>query len=55
MAYGFMFGIVAGMMVMIALKEHIPTAYKYDPKDTVTISIFSGMAIMALSLVLFYL
>lgn len=31
MAYGFMFGIVAGMMVMIALKEHVPTAYKYDP------------------------
>lgn len=56
MAYGFMYGIVAGMMVMIALKEHIPTAYKYDPKDTVvTISIFSGMAIMALSLVLLYL
>ncbi|GFH57550.1 hypothetical protein CTEN210_14026 [Chaetoceros tenuissimus] len=56
MAYGFMFGIVAGMMVMIALKEHIPTAYKYDPKDSVvTFSIFSGMAMMALSLVLLYL
>ncbi len=52
--YGVMFGVVAGMMVMISLRELLPTAFRYDPKDTiVTNSLIFGMAIMSLSLVLF--
>ncbi len=53
--YGLMFGIVSGMMVMISLKELLPTAYRYDPEDTVvTNSLIAGMAIISLSLVLYY-
>merc|ERR1711976_786272 len=54
--YGIMFGLVAGMMVMISLKELLPTAYRYDPCDTVvTKSLIAGMVIISASLVLFYL
>ena len=53
--YGLMFGLVAGMMVMISLKELLPTAYRYDPGDTVvTNSMIAGMAVISLSLVLYY-
>jgi len=52
--YGALFGIVAGMMVYIALKELLPTAHRYDPEDKVTtFGLIGGMAILALSLVLF--
>jgi len=52
--YAVLFGIVSGMMVIISLKELIPTAHRYDPEDTVvTYSIIAGMVIIALSLVLF--
>lgn len=52
--YGAMFGIVAGMMVMISVRELLPTAHRYDPHDSVvTYSFILGMIIMALSLVLF--
>jgi len=55
-AYAIIFGLVGGMMVMISLKELLPTAHRYDPTDTVvTYSITAGMVLMALSLVLFYL
>jgi len=53
-AYGVLFGLVSGMMVTIVMKELMPTAHKYDPLDTiVTHSFVTGMAVMALSLVLF--
>lgn len=53
--YGLMFGLVAGMMVMISLKELLPTAYRYDPGDTVvTNSLIAGMVVISLSLVLYY-
>ena len=53
-AYGIVFGLVAGMMVNICVSELLPTSFKYDPKDLVmTKSFVTGMAIMALSLVLF--
>jgi len=53
-AYAVLFGLVAGMMVTIVVKELLPTAHRYDPHDrVVTISIFLGMLVMALSLVLF--
>ena len=57
-AYGIIFGIVGGMMVAISLKELIPTAFTYLPgKDAhhISNSIFIGMLVMALSLVLFEL
>ena len=39
---------------MICIKELLPTAHRYDPKDSVvTLSVVAGMFIMALSLVLF--
>ena len=53
-AYAILFGLVAGMMVIISVKELLPTAHHYDPGDTVvTYSFIGGMALMALSLVLF--
>jgi zinc transporter ZupT len=54
--YGILFGIVAGMMVMISTRELLPTAHRYDPTDrVVTYSFIFGMGILALSLVLFVL
>ncbi len=54
LVYGILFGSVGGMMVMISLRELLPTAFRYDPRDTiVTVSIISGMVLMALSLLLF--
>lgn len=54
LVYGLLFGLVAGMMIMIVIMELIPTAHKYDPKDKVTSnSVVAGMFVMALSLVLF--
>jgi zinc transporter ZupT len=41
-------------MVYISLRELVPTALKYDPKDKfVTNCVFAGMLIMAASLLLF--
>jgi ZIP family zinc transporter len=52
--YAVLFGLVAGMMVIISVRELLPTAHRYDPEDTVvTYSFVVGMAIMAVSLVLF--
>lgn len=54
--YAALFGLVAGMMTFISIRELIPTAYRYDPKDTVvTYFTIFGMFIMAISLVLFKL
>jgi len=52
--YGVVFGLVGGMMVNICIHELLPTAFRYDPGDRLTTKSFiAGMAIMALSLVLF--
>merc|ERR1711957_482696 len=52
--YAVLFGLVSGMMVIISLKELLPTAHKYDPNDTVvTLSLIFGMVIIAVSLILF--
>jgi len=52
--YGVLFGLVAGMMVFISVKELLPTAHRYDPLDTVvTNSLIAGFVIIALSLLLF--
>lgn len=53
-AYGTMFGIVAGMMAFIVFAELLPSAHKYDPKDEIATPFFVlGMAIMAASLLAF--
>lgn len=53
-AYAILFGLVAGMMVMISTRELLPTAHIYDNKDTVvSYSFILGMIVMALSLCLF--
>jgi zinc transporter ZupT len=54
--YAILFGLVAGMMVVISTRELLPTAHRYDPNDTVvTFSFIIGMGVMALSLILFLL
>ena len=55
-SYGIVFGLVAGMMVIISVRELLPTAHRYDPDDSVvTYSFVVGMAVMAVSLILFKL
>lgn len=54
--YATMFGVVAGMMVLITLRELLPTAHRYDPEDeVVTFAVVAGFGVMALSLGLFLL
>jgi zinc transporter ZupT len=54
--YGVIFGMVAGMMVVISIRELVPTAHFYDPDDTVvTYSFIAGMILIAFSMVLFLL
>ena len=50
---GVLFGVVAGIMVYISLDELLPTAREYGKNHEVLYGIVSGMAIMALSLLLF--
>ncbi len=50
---GIMFGIVAGIMVFISLDELLPTAEKYGEHHISIYGLVSGMAIMAVSLLLF--
>jgi len=53
-AFAVLFGLVSGMMVAIVIREILPTAHRYDPKDKYATSmVFLGMVVMALSLVLF--
>ena len=55
-SYAILFGLVSGMMVIISARELLPTAHRYDPEDAVvTYSFMVGMAIMAVSLILFLL
>jgi ZIP family zinc transporter len=52
--FGVLYGLVGGMMVIISIKELLPTAHRYDPDDSlVTTCFIVGMGVMALSLVLF--
>lgn len=48
-----MFGIVAGIMVYISLDELLPTSRAYSKGHDCIIGLVSGMAVMALSLLLF--
>lgn len=52
-AFGIMFGLAAGMLIYVAIKELLRTAYKYDPTDKVTtVAFFVGMAMIAVALVI---
>lgn len=50
---GIMFGMVAGIMVFISLDELLPTAEKYGEHHISIYGLVSGMAVMAISLLLF--
>ncbi|KXZ51242.1 hypothetical protein GPECTOR_13g729 [Gonium pectorale] len=50
--FGILFGLVAGIMVYISLKELLPSARTFDPRDRVsTWCLMMGMLIMACSLI----
>ena len=51
--FGFMFAIVAGIMVFISLDELLPTAEKYGEHHLAVYGLISGMIVMACSLLLF--
>jgi ZIP family zinc transporter len=51
--FGFVFALVAGIMVYISLDELLPTAEKYGEHHIAIYGLISGMIVMALSLVLF--
>lgn len=52
-AFGVMFAAVAGIMVYIALDELLPTAHEYGHGHAVIGGVIGGMAVMAVSLLIF--
>ncbi|TXC91077.1 zinc transporter ZupT [Metabacillus litoralis] len=53
MLFGFIFAAVAGIMVFISLDELLPAAQKYDEAHLSIYGLVGGMAVMAISLLLF--
>ena len=53
MMFGVLFASVAGIMVFISLDELLPTAEKYGEHHLAVYGLIAGMAVMALSLLLF--
>ncbi len=53
MTFGIIFGIVAGIMVFISLDELLPTAEQYGEHHLTIYGLIAGMAVMAVSLLLF--
>lgn len=53
MVYGAVFGIIAGVMVFLALDELLPTAKRYAKGHDAVYGMITGMAVIALSLVMF--
>lgn len=51
--FGIIFAAVAGIMIFISLDELLPAAKKYDEAHTSIYGLMAGMAVMALSLLLF--
>ncbi len=51
--YGVIFGIISGIMVYIAVEELIPMAREYDKGNTMIFGVIGGMAVMAVSLIMF--
>ena len=50
--FGIIFSMVAGIMVFISLDELLPAAKRYDEAHLSIYGVMTGMAIMAVSLVL---
>ncbi|WP_449355522.1 zinc transporter ZupT [Virgibacillus natechei] len=50
--FGIIFAMVAGIMVFISLDQLLPAAKKYDESHTSIYGVITGMAIMAISLLL---
>ena len=50
--FGLIFAAVAGIMVYISLDELLPTAEEYGEHHVAIYGLISGMAVMALSLLL---
>ena len=50
---GIMFAGVAGIMMFISLEELLPMAHEYEKSKITILSVISGMAIMAISLIMF--
>jgi ZIP family zinc transporter len=53
LAFGLLFASVGGIMVFISLDQLLPTAEKYGEHHLAIYGVVSGMAVMALSLLLF--
>ncbi len=51
--FGLLFAGVAGIMVFISLDELLPTAEKYGEHHLAVYGLIAGMAVMALSLLMF--
>ena len=51
--FGFIFSAVAGIMVFISIDELLPTAREYGLHHHAVYGFMAGMAVMALSLLLF--
>ncbi len=51
--FGALFGIIAGIMVFISIEELLPMAREYEKSKVTIIGFVIGMAIIALSLLLF--
>jgi ZIP family zinc transporter len=51
--FGFLFAMVAGIMVFISLDELLPSAQKYGEHHLSIYGLIAGMIVMALSLLLF--
>ncbi|TVQ11642.1 MAG: zinc transporter ZupT [Bacteroidetes bacterium] len=51
--FGFIFASVAGIMVFISIDELLPAAREYDQPHLSLYGLMGGMAVMALSLILF--
>ena len=49
---GVVFSMIAGIMVYISLDELLPTAEKYGEHHIAIYGVISGMAVMAISLLL---
>ena len=51
--FGAIFGIIAGVMVFLALDELLPAAKRYAKGHETVYGLVTGMAALAISLVLF--
>ena len=52
--FGLLFGFIAGIMVFISVEELLPMAHEYEKSKVTIIGFVSGMAIIAISLLLMY-